>query len=607
MDECSHTNDLGYNPLLTAAEFKSRDALQILLEHLSQIAINEKRKRVRLNQIFHQSNQKSLLAIILQSDYFGEEIISKVVECEGHVHEWNSAKFYSCLYDNLKTSESTLKCINMFKEQNVQERGIVGKVKRAIIVCTIIALSSVMMSSVSFDVGSDVALLYQYSNNLLIETKFPTNCKCTESNSSKSLGKMNSTDNNIFLEDFKISSSNCFWYALIPIIIPCSLNLIEAISFVKMKESVFSFATKILIIVFSPLWLIIVFIYGCFEGLKKELRQKSEDDSEKLINDAKMIEVCTEASLQPILQLYLFFLSLLCSTDLYSTCINLWTIIQILSFLSSVLSVPRTFTQRYALNQNGMMLLESKAAYFLFSLSGVISRILSFQLLAFLSRQFWLIYAFVGAHVVLILIINLTFVKLGKSSTKQESKIKEDLHSQRWLHIIVSIKKHFLDAMANIYVPWTDGKNEKLDAKRHILVEVVLFVENLVISLWAVNSGFGHHALDKEKSKYLGVIWGCYSFYICLKLAFYVYLHPWSILIKNAISTKFALATKICQKNENPINEEEMKDIDGGEKIIIIHLSVLLNSFNSAESILEVTFWNITFTPYLGFIIQGMW
>ena len=104
------------------------------------------------------------------------------------------------------------------------------------------------------------------------------------------------------------------------------------------------------------------------------------------------------------------------------------------------------------------------------------------------------------------------------------------------------------------------------------MVEVVIFVENLVISLWAVNSGFGHHTLDKEKSKYLGVIWGCYSFYICLKLAFYVYLHPWSILIKNAISTKIALATKICQKNENPMNEEEMKGIDGGEMITIIHL-----------------------------------
>ena len=93
----------------------------------------------------------------------------------------------------------------------------------------------------------------------------------------------------------------------------------------------------------------------------------------------------------------------------------------------------------------------------------------------------------------------------------------------------------------------------------------------LVISLWAMNSGFSHHALDNKKYTYLGVIWGCYSFYICLKLAFYIYLHPWSILIKNALSTKFALATKICQKNKKPTNEEELKDIDGGKKNIIMH------------------------------------
>ena len=97
----------------------------------------------------------------------------------------------------------------MFKEQNVEGRG-VGKFKRAIITCTIIAVSSVRMSSVSLDVGSDVALLYQYSNNSLNETKFPMNCKCTESNVSKILGKMNSNGSDIFWDEFKISSIDCF-------------------------------------------------------------------------------------------------------------------------------------------------------------------------------------------------------------------------------------------------------------------------------------------------------------------------------------------------------------------------------------------------------------
>ena len=144
---------------------------------------------------------------------------------------------------------------------------------------------------------------------------------------------------------------------------------------------------------------------------------------------------------------------------------------------------------------------------------------------------------------------------------------------------MVSFKTHLLDAMANIYVPWCIGKNEKLDTRRHILVEVLIFVENLVISLWAVKSGFGHEALDELKLKVLGVIWCCYGFYICLKMAFFVFLHPWSELIKTALSKKF------CCEDENPINENEIKDIDGGEinkaqesKLSSFHLEFSFNS-----------------------------
>ena len=115
--------------------------------------------------------------------------------------------------------------------------------------------------------------------------------------------------------------------------------------------------------------------------------------------------------------------------------------------------------------------------------------------------------------------------------------------------------------MANIYVPWSNGKNERLDARRHILVEIIIFIENLAISLWTVISGFGHEELDKEKTKYLAIIWGCYSFYFCLKILFFLFLHPWAELIKNPIKRM------ICCENENDIDEHEheMEDIDGGE------------------------------------------
>ena len=113
---------------------------------------------------------------------------------------------------------------------------------------------------------------------------------------------------------------------------------------------------------FSPLWLLLTSVYGAFEEmenklnlkLKKQVFQKAEEETEddtaeddtkndtdddafKWINESKMIEVCTEASLQPILQLYLFMVSILSTKDLYSSCISLWTVVQVLSFASSLL------------------------------------------------------------------------------------------------------------------------------------------------------------------------------------------------------------------------------------------------------------------------------
>ena len=169
------------------------------------------------------------------------------------------------------------------------------------------------------------------------------------------------------------------------------INLVEATSYLKKRGSDFHILLKIIIVILSPFWLILVCMIGAYEELNKRLGQTTtEGDAEKTILNAKMIEVSTEASLQPILQLYLFLLTLSCQSDVsdvYNTCITVWTIIQVLSFLSSMLSIPRTFTNVYVNNQNEMMSSEATISYFSFLLMGVISRILIFELLAFLSGK----------------------------------------------------------------------------------------------------------------------------------------------------------------------------------------------------------------------------
>ena len=226
------------------------------------------------------------------------------------------------------------------------------------------------MSPASFDVGTDTALLTQYGTDFHnLTVTYPKNCPI----STKLL----------------ISAKEAFCWALGPIILACMINLLEATSYLTKRGSHFHILLKIFIVILSPFWLILVCMIGAYEELKKRLGQTiTEGDAEKTILSAKMIEVSTEASFQPILQLYLFLLTLSCHSDVsdvYDTCITVWTIIQVLSFLSSMLSIPRTFTNVYVNNQNEMMSSEATISYFSFLLMGVISRILVFELLAFLS------------------------------------------------------------------------------------------------------------------------------------------------------------------------------------------------------------------------------
>ena len=228
------------------------------------------------------------------------------------------------------------------------------------------------MSPASFDVGTDTALLYQYGTDFHnLTVNYPKSCPT----SSKLL----------------ISAREAFCWALGPLILACVINLVEATSYLKKRESHINILLKTIIVILSPFWLILVCMIGAYEELNKRLGQTTtEGDAEKTILNAKMIEVSTEASLQPILQLYLFLLTLSCQSDVsdvYNTCITVWTIIQVLSFLSSMLSIPRTFTNVYVNNQNEMMSSEATISYFSFLLMGVISRILIFELLAFLSGK----------------------------------------------------------------------------------------------------------------------------------------------------------------------------------------------------------------------------
>ena len=70
--ECIKVNQIGYNPLITAAEFLSADSLLIALQFLSKIAaIGTKEEKEKCAETLHGGQRNiSLLSIVMTSEYF---------------------------------------------------------------------------------------------------------------------------------------------------------------------------------------------------------------------------------------------------------------------------------------------------------------------------------------------------------------------------------------------------------------------------------------------------------------------------------------------------------------------------------------------------------
>lgn len=572
---CAKVNARGSNPLMTAAEFRSKEVLLILLNHLTQTALQDKSQRAVISKIIHTPG-KSLLSLVMSSEHFSKQIISELVECEGHVHEWNKTVFKKCIFKFIGTNQKALHCNSIFKDRKEEEKGL-SKTNKSIMFLTIFTTYLMKMKSVFFDVGTDSALLTQYANDTSV--LYPK-------------------DLDSIWTAFQLSGEICFWWTLGPILLSFICNLIAATSFLKEKVPNLPRWVKSIITLLSPFWLLVVCFFGAFEetdkklslNLKKKMmkktvkektkkqdddaKEKTEDQGEEkievldeekteeqneekieaqdeekteeqddyakeLINEGKMIEVCTESSLQPILQLYLFFLTILSSKDLYNNCISLWTIVQVFSFVSSVLSIPRSLTETYKMNKTGMMSTEAQVAYFLFLLCGVLGRILAFQLLAFVSGQLWIVFSTIGIHVCLMLILNIVFDKCKPQNMKIGDK------KDCWQHVSI-LKDRFILAMANLYIPWSNGKNEEHDIKRQITVEIVIFLESLGISLWAIIDDSS--AIQQHENQCLAAIWGFYGVYLAIKAYFFLTLHPWSDLIKHGFKTSILCQRKKTEK-----------------------------------------------------------
>ena len=133
---------------------------------------------------------------------------------------------------------------------------------------------------------------------------------------------------------------------------------------------------------------------------------------------AQLIEVCTEASLQPIFQFYLVFQDFALDTGKWSFDLASGLVVpieynrrQVTSVIISLLTLAASYTLRYRQNKENSMGFWLTVYYFLFTLLLVVARILCFELFAYYLGPGKFGFAIVAAvcHVALMSFLHIVF------------------------------------------------------------------------------------------------------------------------------------------------------------------------------------------------------
>ena len=335
-------------------------------------------------------------------------------------------------------------------------------------------------------------------------------------------------------------------------IICIALNVVNAIdvTFVKDKDKI-STTMKILNMIFSPIWPIYTLVLTSITTYKNKINLKdtkeNTDELKRLSivsNNAHLIEVITESSLQPLVQVFSIYLRLAYSDvaeantelkDAFNALLEKdWselgelletskTTLQFWSFLTSVASVAWSFQSNYARKKFGQMTILSRVVYFLYVLLAVNARItiiigfiLAINSDPQLNSPFTQIYIVIGGHMFICMLLDLW--------------LNFDKYTGEKRHCFWKIRDCLLKAFSTIYIyhPTDDSENE--DIRSHLSIDTLILLETIVFT-GIIASKSPHSSL------LLGIVWAAYLTSLILKLVFYATLHPWAEVLREDVSS----------------------------------------------------------------------
>ena len=169
---------------------------------------------------------------------------------------------------------------------------------------------------------------------------------------------------------------------------------------------------------------------------------------------AQLIEVCTEASLQPIFQFYLIFQDFALDTEKWLLDLTdgiEYNRRQVYSVVISLITLSASYTLRYRQNKENSMGLWLTAYYFVSTLLLVVSRILCFELFAYYLGPGNFGFAMVAAacHVLLMSLLHIAFsdslaqCRRFSSQTTLVGQLRQ---------ILLVTHNSLLNGLANLYV-----------------------------------------------------------------------------------------------------------------------------------------------------------
>ncbi|TRY71041.1 hypothetical protein TCAL_15010 [Tigriopus californicus] len=477
---CLQVNKEGDFPALLAAKNGNKEALEVLLYFFHQFGSNNQDQLHRF--VHHQNKQRqSLLTYLSHYRNVSPSGLATLLDMEFKAHNQDSMATKTCIRDTLGSSQGARFCLNLFLKMHQRPNRFEIAQKIVTVFSLTVLIPKILMIS---DMVSDCALIRDYRHDWWEEAH---NATLNVTSLDRCLEQDQSPDIIEGCYARLISGKERFLMTLVIFLMPFLLYYFELLRFrpfsewlehkrdpqmSKCKMGIIHWIIRPLVnTLYLITWPIVTAVRKFFFRFKLEWAAKGcdiqtyrtkERTATAASSRAQIIEACTEASFQPMLQFYLIFQDIAPLSWSGPILSELQKIIATHSLplfagILSVITLAGAYTTRYRENKEFAITLGASAFFFFSLLFQISSRMVCFQMFAFAlgPGNFWWAIIASCVHVCIMTSLHLIF----SNSMAQWSQRPRDHRSGSFYRSLLAIRQcflvihnAFLNGLANIYV-----------------------------------------------------------------------------------------------------------------------------------------------------------